>query len=94
MASTTSRASTIAPNDLLQLLRARPFVPFRVVLGDGRAYDVRHPEMLMVALTTAVIGYPTRENPDQAERYDIVSIRHINRLEPMPQAAGSGTEGA
>jgi hypothetical protein len=25
---------------------ARPFVPFRVLVADGRSYDIRHPEHL------------------------------------------------
>jgi len=30
--------------EILALLRTRPFVPFRIHLLDGTTYDVRHPE--------------------------------------------------
>jgi hypothetical protein len=39
----------VSPNDFYSLLRAKPFVPFRVVTSDGTTYEVRHPEMVMVA---------------------------------------------
>jgi hypothetical protein len=55
----------MAPNDILALLRARPFRAFRIVTSDGTVYDVNHPEPY--------------------ERYDIVSMRHIVRLEPAGQ---------
>jgi hypothetical protein len=31
--------------DLQRLLRQRPFQPFRLVLRDGRVYEVRNPRM-------------------------------------------------
>jgi len=76
-------------NDLLNVLRSRPFIPFRIVMTDGVTYEVRHPEMVMVSLTTAVVGYPDRHDPTLAERYDIITLRLIIRLEPMPQPAGA-----
>src|SRR5947207_1316970 len=32
--------------DLLALLRAVPFRPFRVILNSGKGYEVRHPEFV------------------------------------------------
>ncbi|MFO0925972.1 MAG: hypothetical protein U0736_02910 [Gemmataceae bacterium] len=77
----------MAPADFHTLLRARPFVPFRVVTTDGTTYEVRHPEMVLVAHASAVIGYPDPRDPGTAQRYDIVSMRHIVRLEPGVQPA-------
>lgn len=76
-------------NDLLNVLRARPFVPFRIVMTDGVTYEVRHPEMLLLSTTTAVVGYPDPANPSIAQRYDIISLRLIIRLEPMIPAAAT-----
>jgi hypothetical protein len=49
--------------------------------------------MLLVALASAVIGYPS-DYPRTALRFDIVSMGHIVRLEPMDVAAvpGQGDE--
>lgn len=77
----------MAPADFNTLLRARPFVPFRVVTTDGTVYEVRHPELVLVAHASAVIGYPDPHEPEVAQRYDIVSMRHIVRLEPGRQPA-------
>lgn len=31
-----------------ELLRQQPFRPFRMVMSNGEAYEVRHPEMVWV----------------------------------------------
>jgi hypothetical protein len=76
----------VAPADLVTQLDRRPFVPFRIVTSDSTVYEVRHPELVVVSLASAVIGYPQQDQHRVASRYDIVSIRHIIRLEPMHQS--------
>jgi hypothetical protein len=78
----------VAPADFHTLLRQRPFVPFRVVTSDGTVYTVAHPEFVVVALASAVIGYPAPGDPHTAARYNIVSLRHVVRLEPGAEPAG------
>lgn len=34
----------VRPEDILEMLRATPFEPFRVYLTDGAVYEVRHPD--------------------------------------------------
>jgi hypothetical protein len=60
-------------------------------MSDGTIYEVRHPELVIVALGTAVVGYPSPDHPGAAERYDIVLLRHIVRIEfiDMPEPAES-----
>lgn len=36
------------PVEIRARLRAVPFVPFQLVLADGRTFDVRHPDSLLV----------------------------------------------
>ena len=73
-------------------LRQRPFVPFRLRMSDGKAYDVRHPEMLMVSRTILAVAIhrPRTRQPEAIVFCDPV---HIIRLEPMvngrPKAARS-----
>ena len=46
-------------DELRKALRAEPFKPFLVRVADGREYDVRHPEFMMIApsgKTVAVYG--------------------------------------
>ena len=88
------RAFNVTAIDLNSVVRAIPFVPFRVVTSDGSTYDVRHPELVLVAVSSVVIGVPTPTDTETASRYHIVSMFHIVRLEPMPVAAtGSGSAG-
>ena len=48
----------MSPHDLLDLIRARPFVPFRIFATDGRTHDVRHPDQLLVLLTRVILPLP------------------------------------
>lgn len=75
----------MSPADILTLLRAEPFVPFRLVTPDGTTYEVRHPGPVVVGIASCFIGYPDRSMPQAYERSAIVSTRHIVRLEPEAQ---------
>jgi hypothetical protein len=82
----------MAPADILSLLRARPFIPFRIVTSDGTVYEVRHPDLVVVGIASCFIGYPDRANANVYERFDIVSMRPIVRLEPERQPVPSNGE--
>jgi len=83
------------PQDLLQAIRKRPFVPFRLHLTDGMTYEVYHPELMMVGLASAIVGVsaPGQGQPVY-EHYETVDLRHIVRMEPLkaPAAAGNGEQ--
>jgi hypothetical protein len=73
----------MSSEDILGLLRRRPFVPFRLVTTDGTAYEIRHPEWLMPGRRSVVVG--VRGQPSEAV-YDqaiIISLLHVQRLEPV-----------
>ncbi len=80
----------MAPADLHARLRARPFEPFRIVTTDGTTYEVRHPDLVLVGLSSAIIGYPAPGDPATYDRYDIVSMCHIIRLEAGQPAGQQG----
>jgi len=70
------------PEDILQLLRARPFQPFRISLSDGKEYEVRHPETAIVSRSTVVLGIPGAEGPDKpVERVIHCALLHITQTE-------------
>jgi hypothetical protein len=73
----------MTPADIRNRTQARPFRPFRIVTTDGTVYEVRHPELVMVGLGSCVIGYAAPYSPGVYERFDIVNMRHIVRLEPI-----------
>lgn len=73
-------------SDLLNLTRRKPFVPFRIVTSDGTIYEVPHPDLILVGISSVTIGYPAPGESHVYSRIDIVSMRHIVRLEPAEAA--------
>lgn len=75
-------------DDLLQVLRQRPFRPFRIHLTDGTTYEVRHPELVLVGRTTAMVFSPAEDAPPPAfDHYETVALLHITHLVPVESAA-------
>ncbi len=69
-------------NELHEKVRKQPFEPFRIHLSDGKAYDVAHPEQIMVGQRSSYVGIPgRREGPFQ--KIATVSNIHITRIEPL-----------
>lgn len=84
----------MAPQELAAAVRRRPFVPFRLTLTEGSAYEVRHPELCMVGQRSAVLGLGSSNDPDLLfERSLTVDLLHIVKLEPLESAATSSTNG-
>jgi hypothetical protein len=73
----------MSAKDLLQLIRQRPFVPFMLVTTDGPRYEVRHPEMLLPGRRTVTVGIPDDPATPVYDRQVIVSMLHVQRMEPL-----------
>jgi hypothetical protein len=74
----------MSATDLLGVLWRKAFEPFRIVTSDdGTSYDIRHPDLVWVTLSTAHIGFPDQNELGVPARYDIVGLRHIFRLEQL-----------
>jgi hypothetical protein len=80
-------------DELVEAIHARPFQPFRLCVSDGRTFDIRHPEMLMVARHSASVGLPENggeELPGQAyprmARFAMVDLLHITGIEHLSQS--------
>ncbi|MGD0519133.1 MAG: hypothetical protein ABSA26_16480 [Thermoguttaceae bacterium] len=72
------------PDDVLQLLRARPFKPFRISLSDGQQYEIRHPEIAIVSRSTVLVGIPGPRGPDgPVEKVVTCALVHITRMEVL-----------
>jgi hypothetical protein len=82
--------------DLQDALRRRPFVPFRLFISDGATYDVHHPELCVPGRRSLFIGLTEAEPSEPVfDRYAIVDLVHVTRLEPLAGAAlpGNGQPG-
>ena len=68
--------------EIREHLRTRPFVPIRVFLSDGSAYEVRHPDMAMVTQRLLIIGIQPRRDgiPMRSVHCDPL---HVTRIEPL-----------
>jgi hypothetical protein len=83
-----NKESDMAPEELLTVLRERPFQPFRIALTDGRTFDVRHPEMVLAGRRSAVIGLPAaNETEPLYDRRITVDLLHISSMEPIQTPA-------
>ncbi len=74
------------PEDVLELVRRRPFVPFRIYMSDGSQYEVSHPEQVMVSVRTVQVGVPSERRPGVMQNIHLCAIMHISRLEPLADA--------
>lgn len=71
----------MGPNDLLELLRQRPFIPLRLHSTDGRMYDIHHPAQALVLLTRVVLGAGGNNGvPDRTEH---LALSHVVRVEEL-----------
>lgn len=74
--------------ELTEHLHRRPFRRFRVVLTDGRAFEVRHPELALVGRTTVSIALVPPRNPepshDRLVTVPLVDVLRIEPAEPSP----------
>jgi hypothetical protein len=80
--------------DLLDLLRKRPFIPFRIYATDGRTHDVRHPDQALVLRTRVILPLlgSSDEVPERSEHLALVHVVRLEELSPdsstSPAAAG------
>lgn len=73
--------------ELMELLRTRPFVPLRLHLTGGQTYDIHHPDLVLVLRQRVDIGMKPDPSTGVLERVDHCSILHIVRVEELPPAA-------
>jgi hypothetical protein len=46
----------MTPEDLRLLVKRKPFKPFRITMATSEAFDVLHPELLLVGRSIAALG--------------------------------------
>jgi hypothetical protein len=74
-----------------ELLSARPFKPFRLVISSGQSYDVRHPETAFLTRTSLLVGTDIADDGVPAE-FKICSLLHVTAVEPLNPAPLSARE--
>lgn len=70
------------PEDILHLLRDRPFKSFRMFMSDGSMFEIRHPELAIVGRSIVTVGVPSPKGlAEPVERVVHCALVHINRTE-------------
>lgn len=76
------------PNEVRQLLKTKPFRPFRFKLTDGTSYDVRHPELVNVGRSALFLGLPAKEEAEPIfDDFRLIDLLHIMQAEPLDVAS-------
>lgn len=76
----------MSPEELRDVARQKPFEPFRIVMTDGAAFDIRHPDLLWVGQRTAYVGLTGEPGQTFFERSVRVDLLHVIRIEPVEAA--------
>jgi hypothetical protein len=83
----------LTSNDVKARARQQPFAPFRLVTSSGEAYDVFHPDLIMVGARDVIIGTPSVGDPTQHDLVTRVAILHITAFQDLPKATKPGVDG-
>jgi hypothetical protein len=77
-------SNMVRPEDILQLLRTRPFQPFRVVLMDGKHYDIHYHQNNIVYQWALSIGIPKKGMEESiADHVELIMLDQIDRVETI-----------
>ncbi len=75
-------------DEFKELLRRRPFQPFRLHLTGGVTFEVRHPELAILGRASVLLRVPIKELPmPLAYRRVIVTLIHIVYVDFIEPAA-------
>lgn len=73
----------MAPQDISRKLNAKPFMPLRVFLSDGKTYDITEQTPAAMMPTELIIGF----EPDEfglPRKAAYISPSQVVRVEPLP----------
>jgi len=75
---------------LKDVLRRRPFEPFRITMSSGETYEVRHPEMAL--LVRSGIYVASGGDEDLPARAAYLPLLHIAGVEAASPSEDNGGE--
>ena len=68
---------------VIERISAEPFQPFRIKLTSGLAFDIRHPEMIMVGRRDVLIFTFVKDSPEVYDKWQNISLEFIESLAPL-----------
>jgi hypothetical protein len=73
---------------LRELLQGDPFVPFRITLTSGQAFDVSYPGLVAEGSTQRIYCFP------KSDRYAILRLNQLASAETLDGLGGRRGDGA
>ena len=73
-------------------VRQQPFRPFRLLTSAGEAFNVLHPDLVMIGRRELVIGIPKAKDADYFDRVARVALLHVAAIEDLPRKRNEKTE--
>jgi hypothetical protein len=70
----------MTPTAVLGYVKAEPFRPFRIHMASGRVYEVRHPEMIKVGRTNAIVFFSVSDQGEMFDEWESVSLLLIESI--------------
>lgn len=83
----------MSPYELRDYVRHQLFRPFRLVMTNGTGYEIKHPDLPWIGLTTAHVGLTGEPGRALYERVVFLDLAHVIRLEPLPVPAPTSSNG-
>ncbi len=71
----------IISRKVLEYVTAEPFRPFRIKMASGQAFDIPHPEMILVGRTSVRVHTVT--GTEQNEKWHDASLMLMETIEPL-----------
>jgi hypothetical protein len=84
------RSAGVTKEEITSQFSRQPFSPLRLVLKDGRKYDVLFAEAARIAADRVMLFIGAKQGTRQAERCEHISYESITAIEPLPSAAHAG----
>lgn len=76
-----------SPEQIAARVRQQPFTPLRIVTSAGQAFDIYHPDLIMVGSREVVVGRSSAKSPTLYDQLTRLAIMHITALEDLPASA-------
>jgi hypothetical protein len=74
------------PEEVYRLLHRQTFSPLRVILRDGRVYEIRYPWLAIVGTSFLLIGVPIEGDPaPYADHSEYVPWASLQRVEVLSE---------
>jgi hypothetical protein len=90
----TGKVRFMRAEELKELLDVEPFVPLRIHLTDGKAFDIYHPDAVLVLRGRVDIGVPADDDGRIMDRVEHCSLLHVVRVEELRNEKPGRTSGS